>query len=205
VPERLAAARLSEPSGAGAELRTARTVLRGWRDSDLAPFAELNADPRVMAHFPAPLTRAQSDAFVLERIVPQFERHGYGPWALEIPGVTPFAGYVGLMAHTFAARFTPCVEVGWRLAFAHWGRGYATEAARAALSFGFRDAGLARIVSFTVPANRRSIAVMRRLGMRPDGEFEHPALPPAHPLRRHVLYRLDRPPADGVVASGARR
>jgi RimJ/RimL family protein N-acetyltransferase len=109
------------------------------------------------------------------------------------------------MAHTFAARFTPCVEAGWRLAFAHWGRGYATEAARAALSFGFGDAGLARIVSFTVPANRRSIAVMRRLGMRPDGEFEHPALPPAHPLRRHVLYRLDRPPADGVVASGARR
>ena len=203
MPERPAAARLAEAAGSGAELRTARTLLRGWRASDLAPFAALNADPRVMEHLPAPLTRAQSDAFVLERIVPQFEHHGFGPWALEIPGVTPFAGYVGLMTHTFAARFTPCVEVGWRLAFAHWGRGYATEAARAALSFGFGDAGLEQIVSFTVPANRRSVAVMRRLGMRPDGEFEHPALPPSHPLRRHVLYRLERPPAGTAAASGA--
>lgn len=169
-------------------------LLRRWLPEDLAPFAALNADPRVMEHFPALLTRPQSDAFVRERIVPQFAERGFGLWAVEVPGVAPFIGYVGLLEHTFEADFTPCVEIGWRLAFSQWGHGYATEAARLAVAFGFAEAGLEEIVSFTVPANRRSVAVMERLGMVFAGEFEHPGLPPGHALRRHVLYRLARPP-----------
>ena len=115
------------------------------------PFAELNADPRVMEHYPAPLTRAESDALVREIIVPHFVERGYGLWAVEVPSTAPFVGYVGLMVHTFEAEFTPCVEIGWRLAFSHWGKGYATEAARVALAFGFGEADLDEIVSFTVP------------------------------------------------------
>lgn len=183
-------------------LRADRVLLRGWRPGDLEPFAALNADPRVMEHYPAPLTRAQSDAFVRERIVPQFAERGFGLWAVEVPGVAPFIGYVGLLEHTFEARFTPCIEIGWRLAYSYWGHGYATEAARAAVGFGFADAGLEEIVSFTVPANRRSIAVMERLGMTQDGEFDHPRLPHGHPLRRHVLYRLSQSAWLRNVASG---
>jgi RimJ/RimL family protein N-acetyltransferase len=175
------------------ELHTERVVLRGWRADDLEPFASLNADPRVTEHFPATLTRTQSDALVHERIVPQFAERGFGWWAIEVPGVAPFIGFVGLQAPTFEAHFTPCVEIGWRLAVPCWGHGYATEAARAAVAFGFAEAGLEEVVSFTVPANRRSIAVMERLGMGYDGEFEHPNLPPGHLLRTHVLYRLSRP------------
>lgn len=175
------------------ELRTSRLVLRGWRPEDLEPFAALNADPRVMQHFPAPLTRDQSDAFVRERIAPQFADRGFGLWALEVPGKAHFIGFTGLLVQTFEAHFTPCVEVGWRVAFEHWGHGYATEAARAAVTFGFEEADLDEIVSFTAPANRRSIRVMERLGMTPAGEFDHPRLPPGHPLQRHVLYRLRRP------------
>ena len=175
------------------ELRTQRLLLRLWRDEDLAPFAALNADPRVMEHYPSVLTREQSDAFVRERILPEFELRGYGLWAVEVPGVTAFAGYVGLLHHTFEAPFTPCVEVGWRLAFRYWGRGYATEGARAGLDHGFGVAGLDEIVSFTALTNSRSIAVMERLGMTRSGEFEHPRLPEGHPLRPHVLYRLRRP------------
>jgi len=173
-------------------LRGERVLLRGWEPDDLAPFAAMNADPRVMEHYPAPLTRAESDAFVRERIAKQFAELGFGLWAVEVFGVAPLVGYVGLSVHTFDADFTPCVEIGWRLAFEHWGKGYATEAARVAIAFGFGEAGLDEIVSFTTPANRRSIAVMKRLEMKHAGEFEHPRLPPGHRLRRHVLYRLAR-------------
>ena len=171
-------------------LRAGRVVLRGWREEDLDPFAALNADPRVMEHYPAPLTRAQSDILARDRIAPQFAERGYGLWAVEVPGVAPFIGFVGLQAPNFEAHFTPCVEIGWRLDALYWGRGYATEAARAAVAFGFTEAGLDEIVSFTVPANRRSIAVMERLGMTYTGDFEHPNLPPGDALRTHVLYRL---------------
>jgi RimJ/RimL family protein N-acetyltransferase len=169
-----------------------RVLLRGWMPSDLEQFAALNADSRVMEHYPAQLTRAQSDAFVLERIIPQFAERGFGLWAVEVPGVAPFVGYVGLDVPSFEADFTPCVEIGWRLAFPHWGHGYATEAAGVAIAFGFERAGLDEIVSFTAQANRRSIAVMERLGMRYAGEFDHPRLPAGHRLRRHVLYRLSQ-------------
>jgi ribosomal-protein-alanine N-acetyltransferase len=173
------------------ELRTDRLLLREWRDADLEPFAAMNADPRAMEFFPSVMTRDESDRFVLNKIVPQFERLGYGPWAIEVPGVTPFAGFVGLLEQTFAAPFTPCVEVGWRLDSPYWGHGYATEGARAALAYGFAVAGLDEIVSMTTLTNVRSIAVMERLGMRRAGEFEHPNVPLGHPLRPHVLYRLE--------------
>ncbi len=176
------------------DLQMDRLCLRRWRPSDRAPFAALNADPRVMAYFPAPLSRDDSDALVT-RIEAHFAQHGFGLWAVEIPHVVPFAGFIGLAIPRFTAHFTPCVEIGWRLAATHWGQGYATEGARAVLRFGFATLGLNEIVSFTVPANRRSRRVMERIGMthNPSDDFDHPALPEGHPLRRHVLYRCANP------------
>ena len=175
-------------------MTTARLRLRPWRRADLAAFAAINADPVVMEHFPSVLERASSDALA-ERIGGHFDRHGYGLWAVELPDVAPFIGFIGLAIPRFTAPFTPCVEVGWRLARRYWGQGYATEGARAAVAFGFAEAGLEEIVSFTVPANRRSLAVMERLGMTSEAreDFDHPVLPAGHPLRRHRLYRLARP------------
>ena len=174
------------------ELRTPRLLLRRWREADRAPFAALNADPRV-TEFLGALTREESDAFA-GRIEDYLERRGFGLWAVEVPGVAPFVGFVGLAVPHYEAAFTPCVEVGWRLASEHWGRGYATEGARAALAFGFEELGLAEIVSYTVPANLRSRRVMEKLGMirNPEEDFDHPHLPEGHPLQRHVLYRLAR-------------
>ncbi|GIU88749.1 MAG: N-acetyltransferase [Acidimicrobiia bacterium] len=177
------------------ELRTGRLRLRAWRPADREPFAALNADPEVMRHFPAPLTRAESDA-AADAIAAGLARLGWGLWAVEVEGEggAPFVGFVGLSVPAFAAPFTPCVEVGWRLAREHWGKGYATEGATAAVGFAFGVLGLDEVVSFTVPANRRSRAVMERLGMThdPADDFDHPRLPEGHPLRRHVLYRLPR-------------
>ena len=166
--------------------------MRQWQAADREPFAAMNADPRVVEFLPA-LSRAESDA-VITRIESHFAEHGFGFWALEIPGIAPFAGFVGLAVPRFEAHFTPCVEIGWRLAAAHWGHGYAIEAARAAVAFGFGSMKLEEIVSFTVPANHRSRKVMERLGMThsPNDDFDHPALPQGHALRRHVLYRLRR-------------
>lgn len=176
------------------ELRTDRLRLRRWLPADRGPFAALNADPRVMEHFPAALSREESDTLVA-RIEAHFDQHGFGLWAVEISNVTPFAGFVGLSVPRFEAHFTPCVEIGWRLAAEHWGCGYATEGARAALAFGFDVLGLGEIVSFTVPANLRSRRVMERIGMvhHPADDFDHPALPEGHRLRRHVLYRIGPP------------
>jgi RimJ/RimL family protein N-acetyltransferase len=175
-------------------LRTPRLVLRLWRPSDRAPFAAMNADPAVMAWLPARLTAAESDGLA-DAIEAHHRMHGFGLWALEIPGVAPFAGYVGLSVPGFTAPFTPCVEIGWRLAAAHWGRGYATEAARAVLTRAWDVLGLEEVVSFTTTGNERSRAVMARLGMRydPADDFDHPRLPPGHPLRRHALYRVAHP------------
>jgi RimJ/RimL family protein N-acetyltransferase len=173
------------------QLRSPRLLLRAWRPEDLEPFATLNADPQVAEFLPSTLTRAQSDALAA-RIAAHFEAHGFGLWVVEVPGEVAFAGFVGLQIPSFEAAFTPCVEVGWRLARACWGRGYATEAARAALGHGFGALGLEEVVSFTVASNRRSRRVMERLGMRrdPAEDLDHPALAPDSPLRRHVLYRL---------------
>jgi RimJ/RimL family protein N-acetyltransferase len=175
------------------EIRTERLLLRRWRPEDRAPFAALNADPRVMEHFPALLSREESAAAAL-RMEAHFERHGFGLWAVQIDGVAPFAGFLGLSTPRFEAKFTPCFEIGWRLAAETWGRGFATEGARAAVSFGFQTLGLLEIVSFTVPANLRSRRVMEKLGMTrdPSEDFDHPLLPAEHRLSRHVLYRLKR-------------
>jgi RimJ/RimL family protein N-acetyltransferase len=172
-------------------LQTARLILRQWQSSDLAPFAAMNGDPEVMEFMPKRLDRAESDAFAA-RLRNRIEAEGWGFWAIEVPGVAPFIGFTGLSVPGFTAHFTPCVEVGWRLARAHWGQGYATEAARSAVSYGFDALGLRELVAFTVPANLRSQAVMARLGMRHDvaDDFDHPALPEGHRLQRHVLYRL---------------
>src|SRR5262245_40812412 len=136
------------------EIRTDRLLLRRWRQADLVPFAAMNADPRVMEHFPKLLSREESDALVA-RIEAHVAQHGFAQWAVEIPGVTTLAGFIGLSVPRFEEKFTPCVEVGWRLAAEYWGYGYATEGAYAALEFGFDQLGLPEILSFTVPANLR--------------------------------------------------
>jgi ribosomal-protein-alanine N-acetyltransferase len=173
----------------GVELRGPRVLLRRWRDADAAPFAALNADAEVMRHFPSVLSREQSDAMIA-RARAGIEARGWGSWALEIDGEC--AGFVGLTSPAFSAHFTPCIEIGWRLARKFWGRGFATEAALLALQYGFETRALEEIVSFTATTNTRSMRVMERLGMSRDAadDFDHPNLPADHPLRPHVLYRL---------------
>jgi RimJ/RimL family protein N-acetyltransferase len=175
------------------ELQTSRLRLRAWRDEDLPLFAELNADREAMEHLLGPLTRSQSDALV-GRITEHFLREGFGFWAVEAPGVSGFIGMVGIGIPSYTAPFTPCVEVGWRLGRQYWGQGFATEAARVALEFGFETAGLPEIVALTVPSNARSRAVMAKLGMvrTASDDFDHPLVPAGHPLKRHVLYRLSK-------------
>lgn len=178
------------------ELRTALLLLRPWRDADFEPFAAMSADPAVMETLMGPLTREKSDA-VATRLKSQIERDGFGFWAMELPGVAPFIGFTGIRVVDFAAPFVPppparIVEIGWRLAHEHWGKGYASEAARAALAHGFGPLGLDEIVALTAQTNARSRAVMARLGMThdPADDFDHPNVPGGHPLKRHVLYRL---------------
>jgi RimJ/RimL family protein N-acetyltransferase len=175
------------------EIRTDRLMLRGWRHADRGPFAELNADPQVAEFLGGPLDRDGSDALV-DRILVRWDSDGHGLWAVERVEDGRFLGFVGLAAPSFDAVFSPCAEVGWRLAREAWGRGYATEAARAALRFGFVELDLNEIVSFTTVANVRSRAVMERLGMTRDpvDDFDHPSFPDGHPIRPHVLYRLGR-------------
>jgi RimJ/RimL family protein N-acetyltransferase len=172
---------------------TPRLHLRAWREEDLPAFAAMNSDPKVMEFFLKPLDRSESDQLTA-RIRENFARRGFGLWAVEVRGVADFIGFVGLSVPGFSAHFTPCVEVGWRLAHEHWGRGYATEAALASLEFAFDRLALDQIVSFTTAANRRSQAVMERIGMThtPEDDFDHPAIAEGHPLRRHVLYRIRR-------------
>lgn len=172
-------------------LLTARLILRRWRAEDREPFALLNADPVVMEYFPARLSRAESDALA-DWIEAHFAKYGFGLWAVEVPGVAPFIGYVGLAVPSFQAHFTPCVEIGWRLAREHWKKGYATEGARAVLALAFGELKLEEVVSFTTVGNMPSRRVMERIGMShsPADDFDHPGLPEGHPLRRHVLYRI---------------
>jgi RimJ/RimL family protein N-acetyltransferase len=173
--------------------RTARLLLRPWLDADVAAFAALSADPAVM-EFLRPLPdRAARDAWVAHARH-HWQEHGFGQWVVELPGKARFIGVVGLARISYEAHFTPAVEIAWRLARSEWRRGYAGEAARAALDYGFGRLGLDEIVAVTVPDNRRSRRLMERFGMtyRPDEDFDHPNLP-AGPLRRHVLYRLRNP------------
>lgn len=169
-------------------LRTERLLLRNWKDSDYAPFAAMNADPQVMEFFPKLLTREESDAMI-DRIRNGIQENGFGWWAVEIPGVTDFAGFIGLSRPKFEAHFTPCIEIGWRLAKAFHGNGYATEGALACLDFGFHELKQEEILSFTAVPNKPSQRVMQKIGMTFAGEFDHPMLEKGHWLQRHVLYK----------------
>ena len=189
-------------------INTPRLILRPWRESDFAPFAEQNADPIVMRFLRGVLTREASDAYA-RRAQQHMADHGFCKWAVEAPGVAQFIGAVGLSHVRFEASFTPAVEVAWRLNRRFWGQGYATEAARAASEDGFRRVGLKEIVAITTLGNSPSQRVMQRLGMTRAIEFDHPLLPEDSPLRRHILYRLHlRAPLPlfaGEVAAPLRR
>ena len=173
------------------EFETERLRLRQWQASDYGPFAALNSDPRVMAFFPSLLTRGDSDAMA-DRCRRLIEQRGWGFWAVESKATQEFIGLVGLHVPVPELAFSPCVEVGWRLALPYWGQGYATEAARGAVKVGFERLGLAEIVAYCAVHNVRSRAVMTRLGMRASDIFEHPAMPVGSGLRQHCLYRLAR-------------
>jgi RimJ/RimL family protein N-acetyltransferase len=175
-------------------LTTDRLLLRRWREADREPFRALNADPRVMEFYPAMLTPDETDA-AMTRIEEHFEQHGFGLFAAELIENGTFIGYVGLNVPSFEAPFMPAVEIGWRLAFDYWGKGLATEGARAVVQYAFQSLQFAGLVSFTVPANLRSHRVMEKIGMvhDPADDFDHPQLPAGHALRRHLLYRIQVP------------
>jgi RimJ/RimL family protein N-acetyltransferase len=173
------------------KISTTRLKLRRWKDEDKEPFANLNADPRVMEFMPKTLSREESH-HLIERIESNFKEHGFGLFAAELAHSQTFIGFIGLAVPRFQASFTPCVEIGWRLAFEHWGNGYATEGAKAVLEFAFTELNLTEVVSFTALANLRSRRVMERIGMKFIEQFDHPSLPEGHSLRRHVLYTVTK-------------
>jgi len=181
-------------------LETARLLLRGWREADREPFFRMNSDPRVMRHFPACLSRPQSDA-LMDRIVAGLDRDGYGLYAVEFTATAEFIGFLGLSVPGFDAPFMPAVEIGWRLDPRYWNLGLATEGARAVLRHSFGPLGLHQLVSITVPGNLASRRVMEKIGMThdPADDFDHPRLPDGHPLKRHVLYRIAAPRPAGSV------
>jgi len=187
-------------------LQTERLVLRRWHEDDRDAFAALNADPLVMEHFPEPLTRERSD-LMLDAIDTALEENGFGIWAVEELRSGALIGFAGLAKVSFLANFTPAVEVGWRLTPSAWGQGFATEAATAALDYGFTTIRLAEVVSFTTTTNRRSIAVMERLAMThdPAEDFNHPQIAGSNPLSRHVLYRISAERWRGAGGRAARR
>ena len=172
-------------------LLTPRLLLRPWQESDREPFQRMNADPRVMEFFAAPLSPEESDR-TIDRVQAHIAEHRFGFFAAELRATGEFIGFVGMARVPFEAHFTPCVEIGWRLAAAHWNRGLATEGARCCLRYAFQELALPEVVAFTAPANLRSRRVMEKLGMSysPADDFHHPRLPEGHPLRPHVLYRI---------------
>lgn len=175
-------------------LETERLLLRRWKESDRQPFAEMNADPRVMEFFPGCLTREESDQLI-ESIESHFDNRGFGLFATELKADHKLIGFIGLHVASFQAHFTPCVEIGWRIAAPYWGKGLATEGSREVIRYAFEWLKLDSLVSFTVPENVASRRLMEKLGMThdPAEDFDHPKLPPGHRLRRHVLYRLKNP------------
>jgi RimJ/RimL family protein N-acetyltransferase len=176
------------------ELRTERLLLRQWREDDRDAWAAMNADPQVMQHFPSTLTRAESDHWA-DRNAAHIEEHGWGLWAVEVVGGAPFIGFIGLLVPGFDVPGRPegCVEVGWRLAAEHWGRGYAPEGAGAVLDLAFDTLHRDEVVSFTAVGNQNSRRVMEKIGLTFEQEFDHPNLP-GHRLERHALYRSGGPP-----------
>ncbi len=181
------------PNHPTAIIQTERLILRQWCDQDLEPFAVMNADPRVMEFFPSTLSKKESNDLA-KRIADKITEQSWGLWAVSIPHIADFIGFIGLAKPTFEAHFTPVVEIGWRLAFDYWGKGYATEGAKAVLKYGFQKLLLNEIVSFTAVQNTRSRKIMENIGLHHElkDDFDHPKLPEGHPLRRHVLYRLNK-------------
>ncbi len=179
-----------------ATIETARLLLRAWRDSDVEPWVQMNADPRVTEFFHRISTRELSES-VAQGLRADLERRGYGWWVVEVREGPAFAGIVALQDVPFPAHFTPAREIGWRFTPECWGRGYATEAALAALGFAFNRLGWNEVVAMTAAPNLRSRRVMERLGMTRDAgdDFDHPRIEEGHPLRRHVLYRIGAPEA----------
>lgn len=174
-------------------IETERLILREWRKEDLGPFSEINKDPIVMEYMLRCLTEAETESFYA-RIQEHFEKYGYGLFACELKATGDFIGFVGLYYLTFESAFTPCVEIGWRLSSDHWGKGYATEGAKAVLKAAFEEYGLKEIVSCTAESNFRSRKVMEKIGMKQDlkGNFYHPSVPKGNPLSLHVLYRITK-------------
>jgi RimJ/RimL family protein N-acetyltransferase len=172
------------------ELLTPRLTLRQWRDDDIALFAHINQDPAVMRWIGAPLTMAQTEAWVA-RMRTTWQEHGFGLFAVELRHRSGCIGYIGLSVPRFEAHFTPCVEIGWRLASAQWGQGLASEGATAVLAWARDELRLPEVVSFTTQGNRASQRVMQKIGMHydPADDFAHPSLEASHPLSPHVLYR----------------
>jgi RimJ/RimL family protein N-acetyltransferase len=174
-------------------LATERLILRTWKAEDAEAYFLINQDAKVIEFLPRSLTMQEVDDFI-ERVNKQQDERSYSLWAIELKETGEFIGFTGLNYTDFPADFTPAVEVGWRLGSQFWGSGYATEAAKAALDYGFNEMGLHEIVSFTVPANKRSINVMEKIGLKRDfaGDFAHPKLSMEHPLSQHVLYRIKK-------------
>lgn len=180
-------------------IETERLILREWQPEDLAPFSAINQDPYVMEYLLKPLTEDET-AVMIEKIKTHFIQYGFGLFACILKETSELIGFVGLNVPDFQTFFTPCVEIGWRLASRFWGKGYATEAARAVLKAGFKQYDLQEIVSFTVPANHRSRRVMEKIGLTRDvkGDFYHPKVPFGHPLMLHVLYRITKETFEGM-------
>lgn len=177
-------------------IKTDRLLLRPWREEDFDPFAQLNGDTRVMEYFPSVLATEESDQMA-KRMEAKIRERGWGFWAVSVQGVAEFIGFIGLNnveKTTLDVPFAPTVEIGWRIAFEHWGKGYATEGAKAALKYGFETLNLPEIVSFTAVQNKRSRRIMEKIGMHydPKDDFEHPKLPEGNWLRKHVLYRMNQ-------------
>jgi RimJ/RimL family protein N-acetyltransferase len=174
-------------------LNTQRLTLRRWQESDFAPFAAMNADPEIMQYFPAVLNAEQTKTMI-EKIEASFDKKGFGLWAIEVNDTKKFVGFAGLSEPNFVAPFTPCVEIGWRVATEFWGQGYAPEAAKEILTDAFKRLNLSEVVSFTAKANSNSIRVMRKLGMTrtPEDDFFHPSIDKEDRLAEHVLYRLSK-------------
>lgn len=172
-------------------LKTSRVGLREWLERDAAPFAEMNSDPDVMRYFPRTLTTAETESFV-GRIVAHFADTGFGLYAVDELASRAFIGFIGFQTATFESDFTPCIEIGWRLARRHWGKGYATEGAAGCLRWGFAELGLAEVCSFTARINAASISVMKKIGLRHRRDFKHPEIDPAHALADHVLYCITK-------------
>ena len=172
-------------------VETDRLILRTWRQEDAEVFAKINQNEKVIKYLAGPMSVKDCENFIIKANA-HFEKNGFGLWAATIKETGELIGFVGLSIPDFESDFTPCVEIGWRLASNHWGKGYATQAAKEVLKIGFEKFNLKEIVSFTTLENSRSMAVMERIGMKRDvnGDFNHPKLNPDHPIVKHALYRI---------------